>query len=123
MNMPSISRIMSGPWGGGRSFRRCMTGRRRWARSSGPITAGSGRCGMRGPAMMSEEAQRTWDREGPWFGAVREECLAVRDACGILDLPGFSRFRVTGRGRWRGCRRRSRARCRGRAAGSGLFRR
>jgi dimethylglycine dehydrogenase len=29
---------------------------------------------------------------------VREECLAVRDACGILDLPGFSRFRVTGAG-------------------------
>jgi len=47
---------------------------------------------------VSEAAQRTWDREGPWFGAVREECLAVRDACGILDLPGFSRFRVTGAG-------------------------
>ncbi|THD84457.1 FAD-dependent oxidoreductase [Aliigemmobacter aestuarii] len=46
----------------------------------------------------SEEAQRTWDREGPWFGAVREECLAVRDAAGILDLPGFSRFRLTGAG-------------------------
>jgi dimethylglycine dehydrogenase len=46
----------------------------------------------------SGDAQRTWDREGPWFGAVREECLAVRDACGILDLPGFSRFRVTGAG-------------------------
>ncbi len=28
--------------------------------------------------------------------AVREECLAVRDAAGILDLPGFSRFRVSG---------------------------
>jgi dimethylglycine dehydrogenase len=46
----------------------------------------------------SGDAQRTWDREGPWFGAVREECEAVRDACGILDLPGFSRFRVTGAG-------------------------
>ncbi|WP_430463850.1 GcvT family protein [Tabrizicola sp.] len=44
----------------------------------------------------SEEAQRTWDREGPWFGAVREECEAVRDAAGILDLPGFSRFVLTG---------------------------
>jgi dimethylglycine dehydrogenase len=46
----------------------------------------------------SEQAQRTFDREGPWFGAVRDECLAVRDACGILDLPGFSRFRLTGVG-------------------------
>lgn len=44
----------------------------------------------------SEAAQRTWDREGPWFGAVREECEAVRDAAGILDLPGFSRFVLTG---------------------------
>lgn len=46
----------------------------------------------------SEEAQRTWDREGPWFGAVREECQAVRDAAGILDLPGFSRFVLKGAG-------------------------
>ncbi|MCU0816968.1 MAG: FAD-dependent oxidoreductase [Cypionkella sp.] len=46
----------------------------------------------------SEAAQRVWDREGPWFGAVQEECQAVRDACGILDLPGFSRFRLTGAG-------------------------
>ena len=47
---------------------------------------------------VAEEAQRTWDRTGPWFGAVAAECAAVRDACGILDLPGFSRFRVTGPG-------------------------
>ena len=47
---------------------------------------------------LSEEAQRTWDREGPWFGAVREEAQAVRDAAGILDLPGFSRFVITGTG-------------------------
>ena len=46
----------------------------------------------------SGEAQRTWRREGPWFGAVQAECAAVRDACGILDLPGFSRFRLTGAG-------------------------
>ncbi|MFN8683391.1 FAD-dependent oxidoreductase [Paracoccus sp. P2] len=46
----------------------------------------------------AEEAQRTWRREGPWFGAVAEECAAVRDAAGILDLPGFSRFRLTGPG-------------------------
>ena len=46
----------------------------------------------------SEAATQTWAREGAWFGAVREECEAVRDACGILDLPGFSRFRLTGAG-------------------------
>ncbi len=47
---------------------------------------------------ISEAAQQTWARKGPWFDAVREECLAVRDAAGILDLPGFSRFRLTGAG-------------------------
>jgi dimethylglycine dehydrogenase len=47
---------------------------------------------------VSEAGTQTWDRAGPWFAAVREECLAVRDGCGILDLPGFSRFRVTGAG-------------------------
>jgi len=39
-----------------------------------------------------------WEREGPWHQRVREECLAVRDAAGILDLPGFSRYRVKGEG-------------------------
>jgi dimethylglycine dehydrogenase len=47
---------------------------------------------------ISEAAQQTFDREGPWFGAVRAECEAVRDAAGILDLPGFSRFRISGPG-------------------------
>jgi dimethylglycine dehydrogenase len=47
---------------------------------------------------VSEAASKTWKREGPWFGAVRDECLAVRDAAGILDLPGFSRFVVRGAG-------------------------
>ena len=47
---------------------------------------------------ISEDAQRTWDRKGPWFGAVAEECAAVRDAAGILDLPGFSRYMITGAG-------------------------
>ena len=46
----------------------------------------------------SEAAQKTWRREGPWFRAVRAECEAVRDAAGILDLPGFSRYRVSGAG-------------------------
>ena len=46
----------------------------------------------------SIEATHTWEREGPWHKRIREECLAVRDAAGILDLPGFSRFRVQGEG-------------------------
>ncbi|MBX3569142.1 MAG: FAD-dependent oxidoreductase [Rhizobiaceae bacterium] len=46
----------------------------------------------------SENATQTYDRDGPWQKRVREECLAVRDAAGILDLPGFSRFRLKGPG-------------------------
>ncbi|WP_428514571.1 GcvT family protein [Roseovarius sp.] len=46
----------------------------------------------------SEESTHTWNRKGPWEQRIREECEAVRDACGVLDLPGFSRFRVQGAG-------------------------
>ena len=46
----------------------------------------------------SEESTHTWNRKGPWEQRIREECEAVRDACGLLDLPGFSRFRVEGTG-------------------------
>ncbi len=46
----------------------------------------------------SEQATLTWKRQGPWTRRVEQECLAVRDAAGILDLPGFSRFRVQGEG-------------------------
>ncbi|MFI0846617.1 FAD-dependent oxidoreductase [Mesorhizobium sp. IMUNJ 23232] len=46
----------------------------------------------------SEESTQTFDRAGPWEPRIREECLAVRDAAGILDLPGFSRFRLQGPG-------------------------
>ena len=47
---------------------------------------------------VSEAGTQTWDRKGPWFDAVKAECEAVRDAAGILDLPGFSRFRIKGAG-------------------------
>ena len=47
---------------------------------------------------ISDEATHSWDREGPWHSRVREECLAVRDKAGILDLPGFSRYRINGEG-------------------------
>lgn len=44
----------------------------------------------------SEASTHTWARSGPWHERIREECLAVRDAAGILDLAGFSRFAVRG---------------------------
>ena len=46
----------------------------------------------------SEAATQTWNRAGPWEARLREECEAVRDDVGLLDLPGFSRFRLTGDG-------------------------
>ncbi len=47
---------------------------------------------------LSEESTQTWNRAGPWQKRIEEECLAVRDTAGILDLPGFSRFRLKGEG-------------------------
>ncbi|WP_455270989.1 GcvT family protein [Rhizobium herbae] len=47
---------------------------------------------------LSEEATQTWNRAGPWQKRIEEECLAVTNAAGILDLPGFSRFRLKGEG-------------------------
>ena len=46
----------------------------------------------------SHDGTQTWDRNGPWAARVKEECETVRDACGVLDLPGFSRFWITGEG-------------------------
>ncbi|MEM9900162.1 MAG: FAD-dependent oxidoreductase [Pseudomonadota bacterium] len=46
----------------------------------------------------SEAATQTWDREGPWFARVREECEAVRDHCGIIAIPGFTRLKLAGPG-------------------------
>ncbi|MGR3659630.1 MAG: aminomethyltransferase family protein, partial [Paracoccaceae bacterium] len=46
----------------------------------------------------SEEATQTWGRAGPWQARIREECEAVRDGVGVLDLPGFSRFYLQGPG-------------------------
>lgn len=44
----------------------------------------------------SEQATHTWDRSGPWQKRIKEECEAVRDGVGVLDLPGFSRFNLEG---------------------------
>ncbi len=46
----------------------------------------------------SEAATETWGRAGPWEPRIRAEALAVRDGVGVLDLPGFSRFRIEGPG-------------------------
>ncbi len=46
----------------------------------------------------SEQSTQTWNRDGPWHKRIAEECAAVRDSTGILDLPGFSRFNVAGTG-------------------------
>ncbi|MEM6636973.1 MAG: FAD-dependent oxidoreductase [Pseudomonadota bacterium] len=46
----------------------------------------------------SLEATETWGRAGPWQPRIQEECEAVRDSVGVLDLPGFSRFNLTGPG-------------------------
>jgi dimethylglycine dehydrogenase len=47
---------------------------------------------------IAEAASLTFRRDGPWARAVRAECEAVRDAAGLLDLPGFSRYRLEGKG-------------------------
>ena len=46
----------------------------------------------------SEEGTHTWARSGPWFARVAEECAAVQNSVGVLDLPGFSRFTLKGTG-------------------------
>ncbi|WP_120500318.1 FAD-dependent oxidoreductase [Roseovarius sp. EL26] len=47
---------------------------------------------------ISLESTHTWGRSGPWEQRVKEECEAVRDHCGVLDLPGFTRLWLQGEG-------------------------
>lgn len=47
---------------------------------------------------ISQAATRTWGRAGPWETRIRQECETVRDKVGVLDLPGFSRFDLSGDG-------------------------
>ena len=42
--------------------------------------------------------QRLGFRHGNWHAAVAEECRAVRERVGVLDLGGFTKFEVTGVG-------------------------
>ena len=46
----------------------------------------------------SEEATHTWERGGPWAKRIKEEVEAVRDNAGVLDMPGFSRYTLSGAG-------------------------
>ena len=46
----------------------------------------------------SEESTQTWDRAGPWAVRIKEEVEVVRDGVGVLDLPGFTRFALSGAG-------------------------
>ncbi|EET46602.1 FAD-dependent oxidoreductase [Thalassobium sp. R2A62] len=46
----------------------------------------------------SEESTQTWDRIGPWSASIKREVEAVRDNAGVLDMPGFSRYTLSGAG-------------------------
>ncbi|MCY4185326.1 MAG: FAD-dependent oxidoreductase [Rhodobacteraceae bacterium] len=46
----------------------------------------------------TEEATLTWYRKGPWEPRIRQECEAVHESVGVLDLPGFARFNLNGDG-------------------------
>ena len=63
-----------------------------------PITGGSANWFAQEGDDTSEETTKTWKRSGPWEKRIKEECEAVKDAVGVLDLPGFSRFELSGDG-------------------------
>ncbi|MEZ5932603.1 MAG: FAD-dependent oxidoreductase [Alphaproteobacteria bacterium] len=46
----------------------------------------------------TEEPTLSFRRDRNWFETVGEECRAVRESVGILDLPGFSKFMIEGEG-------------------------
>ena len=46
----------------------------------------------------SEAASQTFERKGPWWGAVVEEVAAVQGGAGVIDLCGFTRFELGGPG-------------------------
>jgi dimethylglycine dehydrogenase len=45
-----------------------------------------------------DEPTSSFRRDRNWFDVVEEECKAVRERVGLLDLPGFSKFMVEGPG-------------------------
>ncbi len=44
------------------------------------------------------EVTETWGREGPWEVRVKEEVEAATNGAAVLDMPGFSRYTLTGAG-------------------------
>ncbi len=49
-------------------------------------------------SVNEDRVDLTFRRDRNWFDAVGEECRAVRESVGVLDLPGFSKFMVEGEG-------------------------
>lgn len=47
------------------------------------------------PADQALKDEIGWRRPG-WYSAVREECRAVREAVGVMDLTAFAKFEVSG---------------------------
>lgn len=46
----------------------------------------------------SEVATETWNREGPWTARIKDEVEAATHGVGVLDMPGFSRYTLSGVG-------------------------
>jgi dimethylglycine dehydrogenase len=67
-----------------------------------------GAAGAQYQQVMGWERPRWYDKSGEgehysfrrsnWFKAVREECLAVRNAVGLMDLSSFAKFELKGSG-------------------------
>ncbi len=50
------------------------------------------------PDQTVDKPSLTFRRDRNWFDLVGEECKAVREGVGILDMPGFAKFMVEGPG-------------------------
>ena len=46
----------------------------------------------------SVESTETWEREGPWKAGVQREVEAATNEAAVLDMPGFSRYTLSGEG-------------------------
>jgi dimethylglycine dehydrogenase len=46
----------------------------------------------------SVESTETWEREGPWKAGIAREVEAATNGTAVLDMPGFSRYTLTGEG-------------------------
>lgn len=46
----------------------------------------------------SVESTETWEREGPWKAGVSREVEAATNGAAVLDMPGFSRYTLSGEG-------------------------